>query len=65
MTNKPTESSKMIAHTWKFAEMKEILFLLLLISPSFIAINGAPVTKKMKFTPKELANRFTDLQTNC
>uniref|UniRef100_A0A8R1TM57 Uncharacterized protein n=1 Tax=Onchocerca volvulus TaxID=6282 RepID=A0A8R1TM57_ONCVO len=43
----------MIAHTWKFAEIKEILFLLLLISLCFIAINGAPVTKKMKFTPKD------------
>uniref|UniRef100_A0A8R1TMH1 Uncharacterized protein n=1 Tax=Onchocerca volvulus TaxID=6282 RepID=A0A8R1TMH1_ONCVO len=43
----------MIAHTWKFAEVKEILFALLLISFCFSAINGAPVTKKMKFTPKE------------
>uniref|UniRef100_A0A8R1U0I1 F-box domain-containing protein n=1 Tax=Onchocerca volvulus TaxID=6282 RepID=A0A8R1U0I1_ONCVO len=50
----------MIARTWKFAEVKEILFALLLISLCFIAINGAPVTKKMKFSPKEEIDGFSE-----
>uniref|UniRef100_A0A8R1U0L8 Uncharacterized protein n=1 Tax=Onchocerca volvulus TaxID=6282 RepID=A0A8R1U0L8_ONCVO len=46
----------MIARTWKFAEEKEILFVLWLIFLCFIAINSAPIN----MTPTELANRFTD-----
>uniref|UniRef100_A0A8R1TNI5 Uncharacterized protein n=1 Tax=Onchocerca volvulus TaxID=6282 RepID=A0A8R1TNI5_ONCVO len=42
----------MIARTWKFAEVKEILFALLLISLCSIAINGAPIN----MTPTEQTN---------
>uniref|UniRef100_A0A8R1XS29 Uncharacterized protein n=1 Tax=Onchocerca volvulus TaxID=6282 RepID=A0A8R1XS29_ONCVO len=44
---------EMIAHTWKFSEVKEMHFTLLLISLCFIAIDGGPITT----IPTEETNR--------
>uniref|UniRef100_A0A8R1XS81 F-box domain-containing protein n=1 Tax=Onchocerca volvulus TaxID=6282 RepID=A0A8R1XS81_ONCVO len=43
----------MIAHTWKFSEVKEMHFTLSLISLCFIAIDGGPITT----IPTEETNR--------
>uniref|UniRef100_A0A2K6VP74 F-box domain-containing protein n=1 Tax=Onchocerca volvulus TaxID=6282 RepID=A0A2K6VP74_ONCVO len=43
----------MITHIWKFSEVKEMHFTLLLISLCFIAINGGPITT----IPTEETNR--------